>query len=166
MNGKRYFSLLARYHHWAYDRLFERVNELDAAAYFEDRKLFFGSIHRSLNHLLLVDRLWLARLKGEKTGRVNLAEELETDRQRLETAISEQCDALIEFVDALDEARFDADISYVSSKGEPFTMPLAPLVAHIVNHGSHHRGQVSTALTQCGVEAPVMDIPYFLIEQR
>jgi len=166
MNGRNYFSMLARYHRWAYGRLYERVNEIDDAKYFEDRNLFFRSIHGSLNHLLLVDRLWLARLRGEKTGKVDLGEELETDRQRLERSVFEQCDALIDFTDALDETRIDAGISYVSSKGESFTMPLAPLMAHIVNHGTHHRGQVSTALTQLGIEAPVMDIPYFLIEQR
>lgn len=166
MNGAAYFSNLARYQRWAYGRLFERIAEVGDDAYFADRKLYFGSIHRSLNHLLLVDRLWLARLQGEKTGRVNLAEELETGRRELEALVHEQCEKFIAFCDGLDESRLDENIHYVSSKGDAFTMPLAPLIAHMVNHGTHHRGQISTALTQLGIEAPVMDIPYFLIEQH
>ncbi len=166
MNGKKHFSLLARYHRWAYGRLYERIDELGDADYFADRGLFFGSVHGSLNHLLLVDRLWQARLEGIRTGRVNLAEELESDRTALRDAIFAQCDVLIAFVDALDETRFDADVRYVSSQGEASTRPLAPLLSHIFNHATHHRGQVSTALTQCGLEAPVMDIPYFLAAIR
>lgn len=166
MNGKQYFAMLARYHRWAYGRLYERVDELSDADYYADRGLFFGSIHRSLNHLLLVDRLWLDRLNSIRTGAVNLAEELVADRAALRQAIFKQCEALIEFADNIDETKLDADLSYVSSTGEPLTLPMAPLIAHIVNHGTHHRGQISTALTQCGVEAPVMDIPYFLIETR
>lgn len=161
-----YFSMLARYHRWASARLYARVDELDDAAYAADCGLYFRSIHRSLNHILLVDRLWQKRLAGETTGRVDLAEELETDRQRLRDAVFAQCDAFIAFVDALDEARFDSPLSYVSSKGEPFTQPFAALLAHIVNHATHHRGQISTALTQFGIEAPVMDIPYFLNDTR
>lgn len=166
MNGKAYFSMLARYHRWAYGRLYERVNEVRDADYFADRQLFFGSIHKSLNHLLLVDRLWLTRLRGEPTGKVNLAEELETGRADLERALFAQCDAFIAYTNNLAEEKIDAEIDYVSSTGEPFTMSLAPLIAHIVNHGAHHRGQISAALTKAGIEAPVMDIPYFLIAQR
>lgn len=166
MYGKGYFSMLARYHRWAYGRLYERVNEVHDADYFADRQLFFGSIHASLNHLLLVDRVWLARLRREQTGKVNLAEELESGRQDLERAIFAQCDAFIAYTDSLVEEKIDAEIDYVSSKDEPYTMPLAPLIAHIVNHGTHHRGQISTALTQLDIEAPVMDIPYFLIAQH
>lgn len=165
MNGKNYFSTLARYHRWAYGRLYERIDELDDADYLADKGLFFKSIHGSMNHMLLVDRLWLARLERDKTGRVNLAEELETDRQRLRDGIFRQCDAFIAFVSGLKENVFEENLSYVSSKGEALTMPRAPLIAHIVNHATHHRGQVSTALTQCGLEAPVMDIPYFLDDE-
>lgn len=166
MNGKDYFAMLARYHRWAFGRLYERVNEVVDDDYFADRKLFFRSIHASLNHLLLVDRVWLTRLRGEPTGRFDLGEEVESDRRDLERAVFAQCDAFIAYADALAENAIDADVRYVSSKGEPFTMPLAPLIAHIVNHATHHRGQISTALTQLGIEAPVMDIPYFLIAQH
>lgn len=166
MNGRTYFSMLARYHRWAYGRLYKSVDEVDDAGYFADRALFFRSIHGSLNHLLLVDRLWLQRLEGRPTGKVNLAEELETERRALRDGIFAQCEAFIAFVDALDEDAFDRELSYVSSDGEPFTRPRAPLIAHIVNHATHHRGQVSAALTQAGVDAPVMDLPYFLAEGR
>lgn len=166
MNGKRHFSLLARYHRWAYGRLYERVDELGDPDYFADKGLFFGSIHGSLNHLLLVDRLWQSRLEGIATGKVNLAEELHAARDPLREAIFSQCDALIAFVDQLDESRFDAEWRYVNSAGEPAAWPFASLLSHLFNHATHHRGQISTALTQSGREAPVMDIPYFLAATR
>src|SRR5690606_24196207 len=145
-----------------YGRLYERVDELGDADYHADRGLFFRSIHGSLNHLLLVDRLWLQRLEGQVTGKVNLAEELEPERRALRDAIFAECERFIGYVDSLEESAFDEMHDYVSSTGEAFTRPRASLIAHVVNHGTHHRGQVSAALTQCGLDAPVMDIPYFL----
>lgn len=166
MNGKTHFSMLARYHRWAYDRLYERVDELDDTDYFADKGLFFGSIHGSLNHLLLVDRLWQARLEGVVTGKVDLAETLQDARRPLRDAIFTQCEQLAAFIDALDADRFDRELRYVNSAGEPAAWPFALLLAHLFNHATHHRGQISTALTQCGLDAPVMDIPYFLAATR
>lgn len=164
MKLEDYFSLLPRYHRWAYGRLYERVAELAEPDYFADRGLFFKSVHGSLNHLLLVDRLWLDRLRGIRTGKVDLAAELVRDRGALRQAIFDQCEAFIEFMDNVDVAHIAGDVDYVSSKGEALTMPFAPLAAHIVTHATHHRGQISTVLTQAGIQAPVMDLPYFLLD--
>lgn len=166
MNGKSYFNMLARYHRWASRRLYERVSELDDDAYFAERGLFFRSVHGTINHILLVDRVWLMRLEDKVTGKLNLAEEVESSRGELERAVFAQCDAIIAHVGAIAETSIDEPVSYVSSVGQPYTSPRSALLAHLFNHATHHRGQVSTALTQAGIEAPVMDIPYFLAEMR
>lgn len=166
MNGNGYFSMLARYHRWAYGRLYDKVDLVGDADYHADLGLFFGSIHGTLNHLLLVDRLWQDRLRGVKTGKVNLAEEIETGRQALKDAIFAQCERFVADVDETSESTLDADMPFVNSKGESHAFPRGLLLAHVINHATHHRGHVSAALTRLGVEAPVMDIPYFLIEQK
>lgn len=166
MNGRQHFSTLARYHRWAYGRLYERVDELDDADYFADKGLFFSSVHGSLNHLLLVDRLWQSRLEGVATGKVNLAEELFAARRPLRDAIFAQCERLAVFVDGLNESLFDREWHYVNSAGESAAWPFSLLLTHLFNHATHHRGQISTALTQYGLDAPVMDIPYFLAATR
>lgn len=52
--------------------------------------------------------------------------------------------------------------SYHSTKGKPFTRVLGPILLHVYNHGTHHRGQISAALTALGHKAPVLDLLYFL----
>lgn len=166
MNGRYYFATLARYHRWAYARLYEKVDQVSDADYHADLGLFFNSIHRTLNHLLLVDSLWQDRLRGVKTGKVNLAEEIQTDRQELKQEIFVQCERFIADVDATSEDSLDGETPFVNSQGEPHAFRRGPLLAHVINHATHHRGHVSAALTRLGMDAPVMDIPYFLIEQE
>jgi len=55
----------ARYNQWANERVFSAIATLDDEAYRRDVGLFFGSIHRTLNHLLVADRIWMYRLTGK-----------------------------------------------------------------------------------------------------
>ena len=56
---------LLAYHGWAYARLLGELASLDEAQYRAPCGLFFGSIHATLNHLAVADRIWLARVRGE-----------------------------------------------------------------------------------------------------
>jgi uncharacterized damage-inducible protein DinB len=62
---KAHFEQFAAYNRWANARLYEAALALDDAAYRRDVEAFFKSLHRTLNHLLLTDRIWLKRLTGE-----------------------------------------------------------------------------------------------------
>ena len=61
-----YFQALARYNRWMNDKLYAAAAELDDAERKRDRGAFFKSIHATLNHLLLADRVWMARFTGVK----------------------------------------------------------------------------------------------------
>ena len=63
-----HLALLARVNGWANQRVYASVARLPDAAYRAERGAFFGSIHRTLNHLLVVDRLWTGRLLGSDRG--------------------------------------------------------------------------------------------------
>ena len=56
---------MARYNRWANQRLYAACAELSGAEYHKPRPAFFGSIHGTLNHLLVGDRIWLARIEGK-----------------------------------------------------------------------------------------------------
>ncbi|HSN71873.1 MAG TPA: DinB family protein [Steroidobacteraceae bacterium] len=153
-----------RYHQWAYGRLYESVRALTEGEYRRDVGLFFGSVHACLNHLLLVDRVWLGRLNGQPAPYTALDQEVEPDRATLEQAIHAQCDEWLAFLERVPAERFQTMQPYRSLAGQAFELPFASLVLHVPNHGTHHRGQISAALTQLGIEAPVMDLPYFLLD--
>ena len=60
-----YFVDLARYHAWANEVLFTELDKLSDAQRRQDHALFFRSIHHTVDHLLLVNRVWMGRLTGQ-----------------------------------------------------------------------------------------------------
>lgn len=162
---KAYFETLARYHRWACEQLYDQVDRLTDGQYFQQRRLFFGSVHGTLNHILLAERIWHGRFIDKPYAITGLDQELVAGRVPLRDAIFEQCTAWDKYLADLEPGAPDRELSYVNTHGRKFSYPLKLLLAHVFNHATHHRGQVSAALTQAGLEAPAMDIPYFLIEE-
>ena len=70
-----------------------------------------------------------------------------------------------EFIATLDEARLHAPLSFNDMSGNPYSDPLVRLMQHVVNHGTYHRGQVTTLLRQAGGEPVSLDMLYFFREQ-
>jgi len=157
----------ARYNRWANGRLAAAVEALDEAAFHADRGLFFRSIQGTLNHLLVADRLWFHRITGEIEGEppTALDQILYAERADLLAARAREDARIVAFADGLDEARLAGSFSYRNMARETFTQPLAPVLAHVFNHQTHHRGQVHAALTGLGERAPALDLIYFLRER-
>ena len=108
---------------------------LPDGAYREERKAFFGSIHRTLNHLLVVDRLWTGRIRGT------------------------------ELVDGLSAPQLAAPVRYRRIIGEGLEEVRAGhVLLTLFNHQTHHRGQVHVLLTQADVTPPPLDVLFFLEE--
>ncbi len=68
------------------------------------------------------------------------------------------------WLQAQDDQALSQVLAYHNSRGEAFSRVLADVLLHLVNHGTHHRGQISAALTALGQPAPVLDYLYFLNE--
>ena len=141
---------------WASQRL------LDAAAALTEEELNrdFGTSEHSvlgtLAHTFGADRIWLWRLAGgENPGGLTAADRslavLQTDwpavyeRWRLWAA------------ELTDEAAA-APLDYRDMKGNPWRQPVWQLILHVVNHGTHHRGQVSGFLRAMGKVPPPLDL--------
>ncbi len=153
---------MAGWNLWCFQRLYDAVERVGESDYRRNCGLFFGSIHASLNHMLLVEQMWLGRLSGQLLPVATLDEEMEPDRARLKQRQLESAQAIGAYIDStLDELLF-ADFDYRAINGEPYSMPRAAAVHTLFTHGAHHRGQVTTALGQLGLETPVLDYPRFL----
>ena len=160
-----HLPLMARFNAWVNDRLYGAVAGLAEAAYREDRGAFFGSIHRTLNHVLVVDRLWLGRIEGADHGSATLDRILYDDFDSLRTARRDEDRRQIELVAGLGEERLAAPVRYRRIIGEGFEEARAGhILITLFNHQTHHRGQVHAMLTQADVVPPPLDVMFFLDE--
>ena len=166
MLQRDYFATIGRYHVWADRRLLQSLNPISDADYYADYGLFFRSIHRTLNHLLLVDLLWHGRLTGKPFAVSGLNQELVKERGRLADETLRQAEVLRDMVAGLDETRLGAMNAYLDTEGKRREFPLALQLAHAFNHATHHRGQITAVITRLGHESPVLDLPYFLAEDN
>ncbi len=153
-----HFRMLARYNRLANDRLYEACARLGEAELKRQRPAFFGSIHGTLNHILLGDRIWLTRFAGEEVPSTGLDAILYEDFGELSAARAAE-DARIEgFTAALAPEFLGGSIRYVNNAGVAFADPVDMLVSHLFNHQTHHRGQVTDMLMQTEVKPPVLDL--------
>ncbi len=161
-----YFRTFARYNRWANTRLYDACAQLSDADYRRDRKAFFGSIHGTLNHLLAGDRIWLGRFEGVDHGVKRLDEILFDDFAALRRAREAEDARILAFVESCDAGRLASTLHFKSMDGTPSSLPMEPLLGHLFNHQTHHRGQVHAMLTQVPVPAPPLDLLYYLREAR
>ena len=157
----RYYSTFARYNAWANARLYAACAKLPESEYLKPRASFFGSIHATLNHLMVGDRIWLGRIEGRP---VNLAlnQILYGDLTALRVARIAEDERLIRLVDDLEETALDQPLDYRNTKGERFQTQLRIVLAHLFNHQTHHRAQVHVMLSQTDVKPPVLDLIAFV----
>jgi uncharacterized damage-inducible protein DinB len=158
------FQQLARYNAWANARLYEAAIALPEDLYRADVGVFFKSLHGTLNHLLLTDRLWLTRLTGIGEQPKRLDEILFEDRLELARARLAEDARLTAVVDGYDEAALARPYTYRTTAGLPHEQPISDILLHLFNHQQHHRGQAHACLSiATKAEPPGLDL---LLMQR
>ena len=166
MNFIDHFSTLARYNAWATQRLLEAVGKLDDDDYRKDVGLFFKSIHGTLNHMLVGEHLlWYPRFAKGISPKLSLDMEAEPVRARLGQALKGGAANWQPLIASWPVDRFEGKLSYTTTNGQALSLPFAATLAHVFNHGTHHRGQITAALTALGQPAPVIDLVYMLQQE-
>lgn len=159
---KRYVTTLAEYNRWANRRLYAACAELTRQEYHKARPSFFGSIHGTLNHLILTDRNWFGRIEGNDPRLAPLNRVLYETFDELKGAREQEDQHILEVITGIDEDRLAADLEYSNTRGERFTTPLHLLLGHLFNHQTHHRAQVHDMLSQTEISPPPLDLLHFL----
>ncbi len=161
MIAPEYCRTMARYNQWINDRLYAVCAELPDAERRRDRGAFFGSMHRTLNHLLWGDRAWLGRLTAQPYAATAFGADLIDDfaTLRAERAITDG--ALLEWAGTVTAAQLASPLTYRSSvDGRTRRLSVGVAAVHMFNHGTHHRGQLTTLLKQAGVDPGPTDLPW------
>lgn len=162
MSGWRdYFVDLARYQAWANEVLFKELDKLSEAQRRQDCGLFFRNIHHTVDHLLLVNRVWMGRLTGKAITPDFKTVQVE-DWGALKLGLRENIAGMADWLSRQDESWFAQNIDFTASNGKANTLPAIAVLTHMLTHFNHHRGQVSSAITQLDGIAPEMDYLYYL----
>ena len=163
---KTYFMTLARYGEWATRRLYTHVDALPEADYRRDAGLFFKSVHGTLNHLLVGEHLlWFRRFAEGVSPRLALNDEVEATRFRLRERLLDAAARWAPLIDSVAAERFDEPLNYTSTQGVTQALPYAAALGHVFNHGTHHRGQITAAITAMGHPCPQLDLVWMLQEE-
>lgn len=151
---KSHFSMMARYNAWANTRLYRMAGALPDELYRRDVGAFFKSLHGTLNHLLVTDRIWMRRLTGIGEHPDKLSAVVFDDFASLQEARTAEDVRIVDFVDGLEEANIGKVCDYRTLNGTQQKQPVHEILAHLFNHQTHHRGQAHAILTAVGVAEP------------
>lgn len=155
---KDHFEQFASYNRWANARLYEAAFALPDDDYRRNVGAFFRSMHGTLNHLVLTDRIWMKRLTGEGDHPDRLDAILYEDRSELARARAAEDDRIVRYIASLDDATISGTLRYANSSGKQYEQSRGSILAHLFNHQTHHRGQAHTILSICGREPPSLDL--------
>ena len=159
---KNHLMMLADYHVWAFEVLYGALLSVSGDQYFADSGLFFRSIHGTLNHLLVGDNVWYGRCAEEPFDVPGLDAELEGDRAELERRLYTQSARWKTWIAGQDEGALARELVYQNMSGANFRNSLPSILLHVFNHGTHHRGQISSAISGFGHDVPEMDLIWYL----
>jgi uncharacterized damage-inducible protein DinB len=161
----RHFPMMARFSHWVNQRIYDCVGQLPGEKYRADCGLFFKSVHATLNHLLVVDRLWTGRVTGVDRSILSLDQTLHDEFDDLRAARMAEDQDMIGLMDALSDEQLQRQVTYWTAKRDrQMQAKVWDMLAGMFNHQTHHRGQITAVLMREGVSVPDIDLIYYLGE--
>jgi len=159
---EQHFQMFAYYNRWANELLYSAAADLSDADYRLDLGLFFGSIHRTFNHLLVTDRIWMKRLTGEGDHPNQLDAIISDDFIKLRDMRRAEDERICKYVEGMNAERLAGRFTYMTATNvRTISQRVAPALAHLFNHQTHHRGQIHAASTRLSADAPSLDLIQF-----
>jgi uncharacterized damage-inducible protein DinB len=156
-----YCQLLARYNRWMNERMYASAAALPDAQRKRDRGAFFGSIHRTLNHILWADCVWIGRFTGVPCTVAAYGADMFEDFEQLQRERESTDTRILDWAGRLTPEWLAGQLEYrAASDGKLRRTPAWIAATHLFQHAVHHRGQVSTLLKQAGQDPGITDLPY------
>jgi len=157
---------LIDYNYWARDRVMEAVLRLSPDQFTRDLGSSFKSVRDTVAHLHGAEWIWYSRWQGTSPPALPPADRF-PDATAAGRAWRELETQIRTFFDSIDDAGLMRVFEYKNAAGASFSSPLWQMLQHVVNHGSYHRGQLTTMIRQLDAQPPRgMDLITFFREQR
>ena len=164
MHDKNYLLSLLDYSVWANDEFFKQIRDLPEAEVKKKRKSLMTSILNSLNHLLVIDKVWMAHMKEEKHTYNNLQTIIHEDLEDLFNAKKQMNKEIRDYVSSLSKEELEEVVNYELIGGNKGSLPRYMIITHLVVHGGFHRGfigdmfgQLPDPIRPAGQDIPVWE---------
>ncbi|MGG1314161.1 DinB family protein [Cohnella laeviribosi] len=146
------------YHIWANERTMNHLKSLPDEIFFKEVDLGFKSIAEVIGHIVAVDEVWFARIKEQSpssivTKQFSNIEEASNCMNKLQSQIREYL-SLIKDV--------EKRVTYRNQMGQEFQNSVSEIIQHVVNHGTYHRGNITTILRYLGYKGIQTDYIAYL----
>ena len=161
MISNAYCQLMAEYNQWMNSKLYRALEPLGEQALRTDKGAFFGSIFMTLNHIFYGDLIFLSRLTGDPLTEPELDQVFFESFAAMKAGRVTLDQRLLTWATSLTDDWLEKDASYISKvDGSTKSAPRWVLVSHMFNHQTHHRGQITTLLSQLDIDIGPTDIPF------
>lgn len=153
--------MMAAYGAWMNGRMLDRCGKLTDAERKRDLGAFFKSIHGTFDHINYGDVAWMGRLTGSPMPAKRIGEVTHESWRDLGSARRALDLRITDWAAGVTEGWLAETMSYVSvTDGKTRVLPRWVLATHMFNHGTHHRGQLTTLMKQFGIDPGVTDLPW------
>jgi uncharacterized damage-inducible protein DinB len=152
------------YNSWANHRSLQAAEKLTNEQFTRPLGSSFTSIRDTLAHIYGAEWIWLERFQGRSPSALPDVAQF-ADLSSLRERWLEHEQSLLTFVNGITQSDLDREMEYKTLKFGVYRNPLWQSLQHVVNHGTYHRGQVTTMLRQLGAQPILTDLMHFYRER-
>jgi len=156
---------LYEYNEWANNHVLEAASELTEEEFTRKQGASFGSVEGNLAHIMGAQVIWLERWTGGSNPKPVLEFQKTRGLSTIREAFAQSDDRLRAFVSSLTDDRLDETLAYKDSAGRPHERVMWQLMAHVANHGTHHRAETAMAMASLGKPMRELDYVFFELER-
>lgn len=150
---------------WANHRIIQAAEALTAEQFTKPMGSSFSSVRDTLVHIWAVEWVWMERLQGRSPSSFPDAKEY-ADLASMRPRWAGIEKTWLEYVSRLDESELEEEVDYKTMSFGPSRSLRWHIMQHVVNHGTYHRGQVTTMLRQLGAKGVGTDLISFYRERK
>ncbi|MEP7268813.1 MAG: DinB family protein [Saprospiraceae bacterium] len=150
--NKSFFQEIANYNIWANTIVHSWLNDLSEDQWNSPLVSSFGSIGATALHIVAAESIWLDRL-NQLESPIWLPNTIKHPIQEMTLASwKKSSSGILKFVNTMNDPNLNETLTFKRINGEINSMKIYHVLAHIFNHSTYHRGQLTTMCRQVGYE--------------
>ena len=164
MDLPEYLRQLYDYHYWANHRILTAAEHLTAEQLHRQQSQSWGSVHGTLLHMTNAEWIWLRRWKGE-SPQVFPGPDAYPILAALREHWNEVEAEMLAFVAAQTQSSLQRVLTYTTTGGQAHNLILWQAMAHVPNHGTHHRAELAAMFAFMDIPHPEDDLNRYFLEK-